>query len=291
MKRQQFYELTKQNSELDSRLQTKSKQCKLLKDKQDECRAVIKKKDEVITMLLSNKRLEEERIQEKQEEYESVIQKKDEVITMLLSNKRSYQEQENPEAQSSKIKKMKSDFARAESLITQQLKDKEKEYNDLVLMMDDKFNALVDEKHKLSNMLELKGEQISQLEVKSEERLKEMEQESKQEVETLNNHLLDLKQKLNHRQKDYESMSKLQKELKRELECSICMDIYENPYMIPECCHRFCKVCIEEALATTGKHCPLCRCNVTSKRVLRKDELIGKISEVLICNDTSQDES
>ncbi|GFH50236.1 predicted protein [Chaetoceros tenuissimus] len=179
-KRQQFYELTKQNGELDSRLQTKSKQCNLLEDEQVEYKAVIKKKDEVIT----NKRSGEAQIQEKQDEYEAVIQKKDEVITMLLSNKRSYQEQENPEAQSSKIKKLRSDCGRVESVISQQLKEKEKEYNDLVLMIDNKVNSLVDEKHKLSNMLELKDDQISQLEVEGKERLKEMEQKSQQEVET-----------------------------------------------------------------------------------------------------------
>ncbi|GFH50237.1 hypothetical protein CTEN210_06713 [Chaetoceros tenuissimus] len=287
--------------EHDAEIQTlKSNQYKLL---ENEYKAVIKKKDEVITTLMSNKISNEEQLREKQDEFEAVIQKKDEVITMLLSNKRSYQEQlqekrENPAAQSSNINEMRSDFASAESLVDQELKEKEKEYNYLIAMMDDKLTALVDEKHKLNEMLGLKEAELSQLDTQKEERIEEMEQaadlfkkESKLEIETLNNHLLDLKQKLNHRQNDIESMSKFQQELKSELECSICLHTFENPYMIPECCHRFCKHCIEESLALNKKECPLCRCNVTSKRVLRKDELIGKISEVFICNDASSDQS
>lgn len=187
-------------------------------------------------------------------------------------------------------------------LANQQLKEKEQEYNELVAMMDDKFIASVDENRKLNEMLELKKEEISQLESEQEERIREIQQasdsdkkENQQEIQTLNNDILHLQQKLLQQQKDflqrqkeYESMSKLREELKKELECSICFDTFENPYMIPECCHRFCKHCIEESLARSGKQCPLCRCNVTSKRVLRKDELIGRISEVLICSDQSE---
>lgn len=141
---------------------------------------------------------------------------------MLLSNKRSYQEQENPKAQSSKIKEMKSHLARAQSLVNKQLTEKEKEYNDLVAMMDDKFTALVDEKQKLNEKLEQNEEQLTKLDTRKEERIQEMEQATKSYKEqtqegTLNTHILSLKQTL-HQQADYESMSKLQKELKTELE-------------------------------------------------------------------------
>lgn len=134
----------------------------------------------------------------------------------------------------------------------------------------------------LMRTLELKEEELTQLDSQKNRRISGIEQatelykEQSKKNGTLSSHILDLKQTIAHQQDIYECMAKLQKELKSELECSICMDTFENPYMIPECCHRFCKHCIEESLARSGRLCPLCRCNVTSKRGLRKDELIGK---------------
>ena len=52
--------------------------------------------------------------------------------------------------------------------------------------------------------------------------------------------------------------------------CPICFEIFDDPHIIPECCHRFCKSCIEESLGHK-KECPLCRGVVKSRRSLRKD--------------------
>lgn len=182
-------------------------------------------------------------LKEKQDEYDAVIKKKDEDIKSYYS-------------------KM-TEMTHTSNLLKQQLQAKDKEYNELVAMID-----------------------------KKEERIREMEKATKlykeeyqQEIQTLNNRIDNFNQTLYNRQKQYESMSMLKNELKAELECSICMDTFENPYMIPECCHRYCHHCIEESLAKSGKNCPNCRCRVTSKRVLRKDMLVGRISEVLQCND------
>ncbi|GFH49056.1 hypothetical protein CTEN210_05532 [Chaetoceros tenuissimus] len=56
-----------------------------------------------------------------------------------------------------------------------------------------------------------------------------------------------------------------------ETHCPICFEIFDDPHIIPECCHRFCKFRIEESLGHR-KECPLCRGVVRSRRSLRKDE-------------------
>lgn len=59
--------------------------------------------------------------------------------------------------------------------------------------------------------------------------------------------------------------------------CPICFETLKDPYIIPECTHRFCHGCITKALDTSGNECPFCRGRVTSRRALRKDELVGNL--------------
>ena len=54
----------------------------------------------------------------------------------------------------------------------------------------------------------------------------------------------------------------------------------------PECGHRFCFTCIKDAIQKSGHECPMCRSRITSKRGLRKDKLIGKITGFIF--DTGQ---
>ena len=55
----------------------------------------------------------------------------------------------------------------------------------------------------------------------------------------------------------------LEETLKAELECPICLDPFENPYINPECGHRFSYQCIQQAINKSGKECPLCRVKIT----------------------------
>ncbi|GFH50224.1 E3 ubiquitin-protein ligase RING2-A-like [Chaetoceros tenuissimus] len=73
----------------------------------------------------------------------------------------------------------------------------------------------------------------------------------------------------------------LPEDLLSELECPICLDPFEDPCIVPECCHRFCTSCIENSIKECGKECPLCRKRVTSKRALRKDGFIERITNIL----------
>jgi E3 ubiquitin-protein ligase RNF1/2 len=62
-------------------------------------------------------------------------------------------------------------------------------------------------------------------------------------------------------------------------ECSICLDTYTNPHVVPECLHRFCGACIKESIRQCGPECPSCRARLTTKRGLRKDnELLEMVS-------------
>jgi hypothetical protein len=55
-------------------------------------------------------------------------------------------------------------------------------------------------------------------------------------------------------------------------ECSICLDTYSDPYVIPECLHRFCGACVKESIRKCGAECPKCRARITTKRGLRQDK-------------------
>ena len=68
----------------------------------------------------------------------------------------------------------------------------------------------------------------------------------------------------------------------QDFECAICLDILSNPYIIPECCHRFCCDCIHKSIKAGNKECPTCRVHIVSKRSLRRDELFGKMLHRLL---------
>lgn len=56
-------------------------------------------------------------------------------------------------------------------------------------------------------------------------------------------------------------------------ECSICLDTYSDPSVIPECLHRFCGACVKESIRKCGSECPICRVKMATKRGgLRRDK-------------------
>ncbi|GFH47119.1 predicted protein [Chaetoceros tenuissimus] len=69
-------------------------------------------------------------------------------------------------------------------------------------------------------------------------------------------------------------------DVNNETSCPICLEKLNDPHIVPECCHRFCKGCIEEALEYR-RECPICRGRVTSRRALRRDEVFSKLVHLL----------
>lgn len=55
------------------------------------------------------------------------------------------------------------------------------------------------------------------------------------------------------------------------IHCAICSDILEDPRMVPDCEHSFCRECIERALnEIRPPRCPTCRGNLSSPNVLSR---------------------
>ncbi|KAL3214065.1 hypothetical protein MRX96_035039, partial [Rhipicephalus microplus] len=62
----------------------------------------------------------------------------------------------------------------------------------------------------------------------------------------------------------------------KSLECPICLEILRDP-LSTSCHHRFCRLCLEQALQDNYKiPCPLCKAVVT-KRSLTQSDLIVKL--------------
>jgi len=77
------------------------------------------------------------------------------------------------------------------------------------------------------------------------------------------------------------ALSTLNSLVDNRFECSICLDTttFEGPnVLIPECLlHRFCDTCIKKSIQRCGAECPTCRARITSKKDLRKDQLLEDI--------------
>ena len=79
------------------------------------------------------------------------------------------------------------------------------------------------------------------------------------------------------------ALSTLNSLVDNHVECSICLGTFKGPNAIPECLHRFCDTCIKESIQRCGTACPTCRARITSRRDLRKDQLVGNIvSKVVV---------
>ena len=73
------------------------------------------------------------------------------------------------------------------------------------------------------------------------------------------------------------ALSTLNSLVDNHFECSICLDTFSDPNVIPECLHHFCDACIKGSIQQCSKECPNCRARITSRRDLRKNHLVGNI--------------
>ncbi|KAM5172082.1 nuclear factor 7, ovary-like [Mantella aurantiaca] len=83
-------------------------------------------------------------------------------------------------------------------------------------------------------------------------------------------------------------------DLRAELECSICLNIYTDPVTLI-CGHNFCRVCIDRVLDTQGGSggysCPECREKFQDRSALQKNRKLRNISENFLSAQTSQEQS
>ncbi|XP_040197908.1 putative tripartite motif-containing protein 75 [Rana temporaria] len=83
-------------------------------------------------------------------------------------------------------------------------------------------------------------------------------------------------------------------DLRAELECSVCLNIYTDPVML-RCGHDFCRVCIKRVLDTqkgSGDYfCPVCRKRFRSRPVLQRNITLCNIVENFQFVQPDQEES
>ncbi|XP_073479377.1 E3 ubiquitin-protein ligase TRIM39-like [Aquarana catesbeiana] len=83
-------------------------------------------------------------------------------------------------------------------------------------------------------------------------------------------------------------------DLRAELECSVCLNIYTDPVNL-KCGHNFCWVCINHVLDTqegSGNYfCPLCRKRFRSRPVLHRNITLRNIVENFLSAHPDQEES
>jgi hypothetical protein len=73
------------------------------------------------------------------------------------------------------------------------------------------------------------------------------------------------------------AITPLQSIVRDEFKCPVCMDACQDPYVVPECLHRFCGECIGQSIKKCGTRCPECRTHIIVKRHLRPDNQSKKI--------------
>ncbi|XP_075061645.1 E3 ubiquitin/ISG15 ligase TRIM25-like [Mixophyes fleayi] len=81
-------------------------------------------------------------------------------------------------------------------------------------------------------------------------------------------------------------------DLRQELDCSICLNIYTDPVRL-RCGHNFCRVCIDRVLDTQEESevytCPECRAVFQDRPVLEKNRKLCNIAEHVRCNNPERE--
>ena len=73
------------------------------------------------------------------------------------------------------------------------------------------------------------------------------------------------------------AVSTLNSLVDNHFECFICLDTFKGPNVILKCLHHFCETCINKNIQRCGVQCPACGARFTSRRDLRKAQLLEDI--------------
>ncbi|GMH15828.1 hypothetical protein Nepgr_017669 [Nepenthes gracilis] len=60
-------------------------------------------------------------------------------------------------------------------------------------------------------------------------------------------------------------------DIRKEVQCPICLGIIKKTRTVMECLHRFCRECIDKSMRMGNNECPACRTHCASRRSLRDD--------------------
>ncbi|KAF6141929.1 hypothetical protein GIB67_037897 [Kingdonia uniflora] len=70
-------------------------------------------------------------------------------------------------------------------------------------------------------------------------------------------------------------------EIRKEVQCPICLGIIRKTRTVMECLHRFCRECIDKSMRLGNNECPACRTHCASRRSLRDDPNYDTLIAVL----------
>ncbi|XP_057954421.1 putative E3 ubiquitin-protein ligase RING1a isoform X2 [Malania oleifera] len=59
--------------------------------------------------------------------------------------------------------------------------------------------------------------------------------------------------------------------IRKDVQCPICLGIIKKTRTVMECLHRFCRECIDKSMRLGNNECPACRTHCASRRSLRDD--------------------
>nr|XP_043620698.1 putative E3 ubiquitin-protein ligase RING1a [Erigeron canadensis] len=70
-------------------------------------------------------------------------------------------------------------------------------------------------------------------------------------------------------------------EVRKDVQCPICLGIIRKTRKVMECLHRFCRECIDKSMRLGNNECPACRAHCASRRSLRDDPNYDKLIAIL----------
>jgi hypothetical protein len=76
------------------------------------------------------------------------------------------------------------------------------------------------------------------------------------------------------------SKEQINRVIEEVLRCKICYNLFQNPFNVKGCLHKFCKSCIMDYYFKVKKECAICRHPIETKRLLKDD---NKIKEIIDC--------
>ncbi|XP_045800731.1 putative E3 ubiquitin-protein ligase RING1a [Trifolium pratense] len=72
--------------------------------------------------------------------------------------------------------------------------------------------------------------------------------------------------------------------IRKDVQCPICLGIIKKTRTVMECLHRFCRECIDKSMRLGNNECPACRTHCASRRSLRDDPNYDALIAVLYPN-------
>ncbi|XP_010441907.1 PREDICTED: putative E3 ubiquitin-protein ligase RING1a [Camelina sativa] len=80
-------------------------------------------------------------------------------------------------------------------------------------------------------------------------------------------------------------------EIRKDVQCPICLGIIRKTRTVMECLHRFCQECIDKSMRLGNNECPACRKHCASRRSLRDDPKFDSLIAALFTNIDSYEEA